>query len=160
MKRLLPVDVATTASRERKTVCGLREVLVGTRTKLMNSVKGWLRTMGFGPMLRATPEVFPARLRKHVSDRRGAIPPAVERVLVMVEAVNIQIVSADEELEKLSEQDPVCVRLMTVPGVGPVTAVRYAAALEDACRFVSAPLAQTYLALVPRQQHISDLQRS
>jgi transposase len=159
MKRLPAVHVPTAASRERKTVCGLREVLVGTRTKLMNSVKGWLRTMGLGPMPRATPEVFPTRLRKHVSDRGGAIPAAVERVLVMVEAVNIQIVSADEELEKLSEEDPVCVRLMTVPGVGPVTAVRYAAALDDASRFDSASSVQSYLGLVPGENSSSDRRR-
>jgi transposase len=159
MKRLPSVHVPAMASRERKTVCGLREVLVGTRTKLINSVKGWLRTMGLGPMLRNTPEVFPARVKKHVSDREGVIPPAVERVLVMVEAVNIQIASADEELEKLSEKDPVCVRLMTVPGVGPVTAVRYAAALDDVSRFDSASSVQSYLGLVPGEDSSSDRRR-
>jgi transposase len=71
MKRLPSVHIPAEASRARKTTCGLREVLVETRTKLINSVRGWLRTAGMGPMVRSTPEVFPLRLRKHVSDRGG-----------------------------------------------------------------------------------------
>jgi transposase len=159
MKRLPKVHVPATASRERKTVCGLREVLVGTRTKLLNSIRGWLRTMGLGPMLRSRPEIFPTRLRKHVSDRKGAIPPAVERVLATMEAVNIQITSADEELEAVAKDDPVCVRLMTVPGVGPVTAVRFAAAIDDLSRFDSAASVQSYLGLVPGENSSSDRRR-
>jgi transposase len=159
MKRLPMVHVPTMASRERKTVCGLREVLVGTRTKLINAVKGWLRTGGLGPMLRGTPEVFPSRVRKHVGDRGGTIPPSVERVLMMVEAVNIQIAGADEDVEKLSEEDPVCMRLMTVPGVGPVTAVRFACALDDASRFDNASRVQSYLGLVPGENSSSDRRR-
>ena len=132
---------------------------MGTRTKLINSVRGWCRTTGLGPLVRSTPEVFPARLRKHVAARGGVIPAAVERVLVMVEAVNVQITSADEELESMAQQDPVCVRLMTVPGVGPVTAVRYAAALDDASRFDNAHAVQSYLGLVPGENSSSDRRR-
>jgi transposase len=158
MKRLPSVHVPTANSRERKTACGLRDVLVGTRTKLINSVRGWCRTTGLG-LVRSTPEVFPARVRKHVADRRGVVPAAVERVLVMVEAVNVQITSADEELERVAQQDPVCARLMTVPGVGPVTAVRYAAALDDASRFDNAHAVQSYLGLVPGENSSSDRRR-
>jgi transposase len=159
MKRLPSVHVPTGSSRERKTQCGLREVLVGTRTKLINSVRGWCRASGMGPLIRSTPEVFPARLRKHVADRGGAIPTAIERVLVVIEAVNIQIRSADEELEKAAQDDPVCVRLMTVPGVGPVTAVRYAAALDNVNRFDNAHALQSYLGLVPGENSSSDRRR-
>jgi transposase len=159
MKRLPSVHVPTAEARERKTTCGLREVLVGTRTKLINSVRGWCRSAGMGPLLRSTPEVFPARLRKHVADRGGAIPAAVERVLGLVEAVNVQVASADEELEHVAQGDSVCVRLMTVPGVGPVTAVRYAAALDDATRFDNAHAVQSYLGLVPGENSSSDRRR-
>jgi transposase len=159
MKRLPAVHIPAQASRERKTICGLREALVGTRTKLINVVRGWLRTTGMGPMLRATPPVFPTRVRKHVTSRSGTIPPAIERVLVMVEAANTQIAAADKELTQLAEQDPVCKQLMTVPGVGPVTAVRYAAALDDVHRFDRAAAVQSYLGLVPGENSSSDKRR-
>jgi hypothetical protein len=36
------VHVPSRESRDRKTLCGMREALVGTRTKLVNTVRGWL----------------------------------------------------------------------------------------------------------------------
>lgn len=158
MKRLPSVHVPGTDSRQRKAVCGLREVLVGTRTKLINSVRGWCRTTGMGSF-RSTPEVFPARVRRHVAERGGTIPAAVERVLAMIEAENVQIKSADEEVEEMAQKDPVCVKLMTVPGVGPVTAVRYAAALDDHSRFDNAHAVESYLGLVPGENSSSDRHR-
>jgi transposase len=159
MKRLPSVHIPAEVSRARKTACGLREVMIGTRTKLVNSVRGWLRTTGMGPMLRCTPEAFPTRLRKHVTDRGGTLPPAVERVLTMIKAVNVEIAAADLELEEVAKGDPVCRRLMTVPGVGPVTAVRYAAALDDVGRFDRASAVQSYLGLVPGESSSSDKRR-
>jgi hypothetical protein len=37
------VHVPSRQARERKTMCGMREALVGARTKLVNTVGGWLR---------------------------------------------------------------------------------------------------------------------
>lgn len=156
MKRLPSVHIPATESRGRKTSCGLREVLVGTRTKMINAVRGWLRGSGIGPMLRGTPELFPTRVRAHVKAREGVIPPAVERVLGMVEKVNVEIAAADEELEALAKSDPVCRRLMSVPGVGPLTAVRFVAAIDDVSRFDRASALQSYLGLVPGEKSSSD----
>ena len=159
MKRLPSVHIPTEGSRARKTTCSLREALVGTRTKLINSVRGWLRTAGLGPMRSGTPEAFPVRLRKHVTDRGGTLSPAVERVLTMIKAVNTEIAGADAELEEVAKSDPTCKRLMTVPGVGPVTAVRYAAALDAVERFDCASAVQSYLGLVPGENSSSDKRR-
>src|SRR5215831_19625115 len=38
------VHVPSSRSRQRKSMCGLRTALVGARTKLINSVRGYLRT--------------------------------------------------------------------------------------------------------------------
>jgi transposase len=37
------VHVPSREARQRKTICGMREALVGARTKLLNTVRGWLR---------------------------------------------------------------------------------------------------------------------
>jgi transposase len=159
MKRLPAVHVPATASRDRKTVCGLREILIGSRTKMVNAVRGWLRTSGLGPMRQTTPEAFPVRLREHVKSRGGVVPPAVERVIAVIEKTNGEIATSDEAVEALATEDPVCRRLMTVPGVGPVTAVRYAAAIDDVSRFPSAAPLHSYLGLVPGESSSSDRRR-
>ena len=45
---------------------------------------------------------------------------------------------------------------MTVPGIGPVTAVRFKAALDDRSRFASAHAVESYLGLVPGERSSSD----
>lgn len=159
MKRLPAVHVPAASSRERKTACGLREVLVGSRTKMVNAVRGWLRTAGLGPMRRGAPETFPQRVREHVKGRGAVVPGTVERVLAVIEKTNSEIAVCDEELDTMAKEDPVCRRLMTVPGVGPVTAVRYAAAIDDVNRFDGASALQSYLGLVPGEDSSSDRRR-
>jgi transposase len=66
------------------------------------------------------------------------IPAHVERVLESIEQLSNQIRAADKELAELASQDGTCQRLMTVPGVGPVTAVRFAAIVDDVERFGNA----------------------
>lgn len=41
----------------------------------------------------------------------------------------------DRQLGRIAREDETCRRLMTAPGIGPVTAVAFAAAIEDASRF-------------------------
>jgi transposase len=48
---------------------------------------------------------------------------------------------------------------MTVPNVGPVTAVRFVAALDEVGRFESAHKVQAYLGLTPGEDSSSDRQR-
>ena len=38
------VHVPSTLARELKSLCGAREALIDTRTKLINNVRGWVRT--------------------------------------------------------------------------------------------------------------------
>ena len=52
------------------------------------------------------------------------MPAHIEWVLSTLEQLNDHIEAADEELRTIAERDDVCKRLMTVPGVGPVIAVR------------------------------------
>src|SRR5262249_50899173 len=37
------VHVPSREARQRKTMCGMREALISARTKLINTVRGWLR---------------------------------------------------------------------------------------------------------------------
>ena len=56
-------------------------------------------------------------------------------------------------------QDPVVARLTTLPGIGPITASAYVAALDDAARFGRAAQVASYLGLVPREYSSGEQQR-
>jgi transposase len=77
----------------------------------------------------------------------------------MIDALTAQIDDADKELKALAKADSTCKRMMSVPGVGPVTAVRFVAALDAVERFESAHKVQAYLGLTPGEDSSSDRQR-
>jgi transposase len=151
------VHVPSELSRELKTMCGNRESLIQCRTRLINNVRGWLRTQLWRIRTGAT-NSFPTRLRESASTNQRALPEHVEETLQTIEQLTVQIRSATARLEKIAEKHPVCVRLMSVPGVGPVTAVRYLAALDEANRFRNAHAVQSYVGLTPGEYSSSDQQ--
>jgi transposase len=149
------VHVPSRESRERKTMCGMREALVGARTKLVNTVRGWLRAEGRRPRSGEL-STFPARVRALSSE---ALPSHVERQLGMIDDLTRAISQADRELAKVAKADPVAHRLMTTPGVGPATAVRFVAALDEISRFSGAHAVESYLGLVPGEDSSSERKR-
>jgi transposase len=83
----------------------------------------------------------------------------VARQLALVEHLHPAIAEADAEVRALAAADPVAERLMTVPGVGPVTAVRSIAAVDDLTRFASAHAVEAYVGLVAGQHSSGDRTR-
>jgi len=152
------VHIPSRQSRDRKSLCGMRDCLVSSRTRMVNSVRGWLRR---GAVMAALggPERFPKNIRLLIKKEKLELPSFVERQLVMIDALTQQITKADVELEQLAQQDPICTRLMTVPGVGPVNAVLYSAILDEISRFGSASAAESYLGLTPGEHSSSDKTR-
>jgi len=64
--------------------------------------------------------------------------------------------AADNQLRKLAGEHEVCRRLMTVPDIGPVTALRFVAAIDEPGRFATAHRVQSYLGLTPGEHSSSD----
>jgi transposase len=138
------VHIPSLVSRQRKTQCGMRDALVASRTQLINTVRGWMRGQGIRVRSGAT-ETLPARVRHAVPT-----PPSyVERQLKMIDELTSSIREADKELEREARADLATRRLMTVPGVGPVTAIRFVSAIDQVERFADVHSLQSYLGLTP-----------
>lgn len=152
------VHIPSTKSRERKRLCGARDRLVSARTLLINNVRGWLRTIG-SPLKKVSSESFSRRLREASEEEGRAIPSEIERELVVIEVLSKQIAEADKDVKCEAKADPVSHRLMTVPGVGPVTSVRFLAAIDNVSRFPSAHAVESYLGLVPGENSSSERQQ-
>lgn len=148
------VHLPRTIIRERKATCTARESLLKARTSLINSVRGWLRTQ-----LQRIPtghvSTFPKRVMLTMSTRSEGLPEPIARQLNVIQALNQQIADANAELRQIAEQDELCQRLMTVPGVGPVIAVQFTSALDDIQRFPGAEAVTSYLGLTPKEHSSS-----
>jgi transposase len=150
------VHVPSPQARQRKTLCGMREALVGARTKVLNTVRGWLRAEARRPRGGDT-ATFTARVRALCAET--TLPSYVDRQLRMIDALSKQIAEADRELAATAKADPIARRLMTAPGVGPATAVRFVAALDEISRFSGAHAVESYLGLVPGEDSSAERRR-
>jgi hypothetical protein len=70
------------------------------------------------------------RVRVYLKERHVAIPPCIDGLLLAIDALTEHVKAFDQELSYIAAQDLDCVRVMSAPGVGPATAVRFGAALD------------------------------
>jgi transposase len=150
---LQSVHIPSQQSREQKAICGMRDALVSARTAVINNLKGWLRAQGIR-IASGSSDTLPARVRE-VEE----LPDYVESQLIVLDALNCQIAEHDERIEAMAKSSQICQRLMTVPGVGPHTAVRFVATIDDLSRFKSAHKLESYFGLVPGEYSSSDKKR-
>lgn len=152
------VHIPSPAARELKSICGARDVLVEMQRNLSNNVRGWLRTqlwkLPSGKMV-----TLPDRLRTHAQASHRELPEHIERQLTMLTQVTEQVQAANKQARKLAMEHPVCRRLMTVPGVGPITSLRFVAAIDNPSRFATAHRVQSYLGLTPGEHSSSERER-
>jgi transposase len=142
------VHIPSVIAQEVKAVCVSREALIKARTQLIGRVRSYVCGR-LGRVLRATPESLPKRVRAALLDDPAGLPMHVERTLIVLETIRTQVADADDELRLLAQADAPMSRLMSVPGVGPVTAARFVAAVDDVTRFPTAASLAWYLGLVP-----------
>jgi transposase len=152
------VHIPSAAARELKSICGARDVLVATQRNLSNNVRGWLRTQ-LWKLPGGTMVTLPERLRTHAQASGRELPEHIERQLTMLTQVTEQVQAANKQARRLATEHPVCRRLMTVPGVGPITSLRFVAAIDDPSRFPTAHRVQSYVGLTPGEHSSSQRER-
>jgi transposase len=153
------VHVPSHWSREAKSLCGMRDALVSSRTKLVNSVRGYLRRHLRRMTLRGALATLPMRVRKRYAESEQAVPPHLERQLQAIEHLNEAVKEATKEVAAWAEASASCVRLMTAPGVGPLVALRFVAAVDRVERFAEAHQLESYLGLAPGEDSSSERRR-
>ena len=129
-----------------------RDTLVATRTKLVNHVRGTVKS--FGERL---PKCSSSSFVRHT---RALVPSVLTEALAPVyetiAKLDEQIYAQDKLIESKAEANPDVMVLEQVDGVGSLTALVYLLTLEDKDRFTSSRMAGAYLGLRPRKQKSGD----
>ena len=137
------------ATRVRRQQLRIREQLVRTRTGTVNALRAILRQHGVR-LGTGHPETILARLAKVELDE--ALQAVLAPLIAVLRALAVEIRAADRWATTTADADPLVQRLMTVPGVGAITAMTYAATLDTPTRFGGdAARASAYVGLVPRE---------
>jgi transposase len=137
-----------------------RDLLVKQRTQIINALRGHLAE--FGLVVAKGPAHVPHLVRA-VEDPDEPIPETARPILQMlVEALHRldeQIAHLDREVAQRAKENETARRLMTIPGVGPVTAVALAALAPPAETFKCGRDFAAWLGLTPRQHSTGGKQR-
>jgi transposase len=152
------VHIPSETAREWRGLIRSRETLIESRTKMVNHVRGWMRTC-LGTVRRGSTETFPTRVRDRAVESNSTIPAHIEDVLAVIDVMNVQATASMKRIGELAKQSEQCRRLMTIPGIGPVTAVSFVAAIDDVSRFRHAYQLASYLGITPGEDSSSKRER-
>jgi transposase len=102
---------------------------------------------------------FAAKVEQLLADApelRAALEPLLEARALMRK----QKAMLDRQLAKVARKDPVCKRLMTVAGVGPIVSLAFKATIDDPGRFKKSKAVAAHLGLTPRVYQSDEFDRS
>lgn len=126
-----------------------RALLVKIKRDLENHIRGLLKNLGL-VIGAAKFNVFAVRAGELIEDRPELIA-VVGPMLKARESIERQIDDLDGKVLKLARHDAQVRRFMTVPGVGPVTALSFKAAIDDPTRFKRSRSVGAYIGLTSRR---------
>jgi transposase len=136
----------------------IRSRVVQERTALVNQIRGLLAEYGI-VMVQGISKVrkqLPLILEDPSNELTSLGREMFQELYQHVIEADQKVAHADARIEKLSQQDEVCKRLLKVPGIGPLTATAILAAVGDAKVFKNGRQMAAWLGLVPRQQSSGD----
>jgi len=155
------IDAVPVKTIEQQTITALHRLRSGylqTRTARINAVRGLLREFGITIPVGARHLV--PRVRADIAD--GVVPtdlePVLEEAVSEIEELKRKAQGIERRLRGLVRHMPEAQVLMSVPGIGVLTATALVAYVGDVRRFRSGRHFAAYLGLTPRE-HSSGLSR-
>jgi transposase len=122
-----------------------RDLLVGERTRMVNHVRGVVKSMGERLAASSTASFG------HKAKIPEALNAALQPMLEMIRELTKKIHTYNLMIKKTAANKyPETERLRQVGGVGPLTALAYVLTLEEPERFAKSRMVGSYLGLVPR----------
>ena len=154
-KLLYPIQHRSTEIREDLLVIRVRDSLVESRTKLISTVRGMVKTMG-ARVAGCSSVSFSAKAPDQIPSE---VRETLEPLLRMIQTLSVEINSYEKRIEKLGREKYMDTKLLRqVNGVGPVTSLAYVLTLETPQRFKRSRDVGPYLGLVPQQEDSGDSQ--
>ena len=131
----------------------IRSAVVAEHTAQINQLRGLLSEFG----LIMPKGRYPAQhhIPDILEDADNGLPGLVRRLLndiyQRIQTLTQQILAYDREIENLARHSEPARRLMTLPGIGAVTATALVASIADPAQFHNGRQLAAWLGLVPRQ---------
>ncbi len=144
------VHIKSIESHYVRALLATRKAILNKCIDLENEVRGLLKIFG----IKLRPRVYHGAFDGEV---RAAIEHDTMLVQTLTALLDARLVllktfrELDGRVKRMARQDTVCTRLMTAPGVGPITALTFKAAIDDPARFTSSRTVAAHFGLTPRR---------
>jgi transposase len=149
------VRVKSEESQLVRSLLVARARLVRIRRDLENQIRSLLKENGL-LFPRAVGRQFRDRVRDLVSEDQP-LRAIIDSLLAVHERVSDEQAALDGRVRGLAKTDQTTRRLMTVPGIGVVTALTFRHTIDDPTRFRAATSVGAYLGLTPRRKQSGEL---
>jgi len=127
-----PVHVKSLSAHAVRSLIIARKKLVGQRVTLENQIRGL--AVVFGVRLpRALTTAFIDQALK-ASEGVAGLSAAMRGLIAARTAVMTAVAAIDADIRRMTGASEACRRLMTIPGVGQLTALAFVAAIDDPSR--------------------------
>ena len=145
-----PIHRKSGEARTKRTVLTGRAALVHTATRLKNTIRGLAKASGVVLPAGENGEVF----AESVAEATKELPAEIQHTLKAL--VEVWLLAHEKQkadyslLKRMAKKDVVATRLMTVPGVGPATALAVVGTIATHERFKDPKQVASYIGLAPR----------
>jgi transposase len=136
----------------------VRERLVSQRTGIINQIRAFLLERGIA--VRQGQRFLRTELPRILATPPDTLSPRMARLIEGLTGdwrrLDQRIAELSSEIEELANRDPACVRLMSVPGIGPIISSAMVAAIGTGDGFSKGRDFAAWLGLVPKQISTGD----
>ena len=147
------IHVKSLTSDRLRALIAARDRLIRIRKDLEGQARGMLKTFGIklGPIKPGRERAgFRDQVRLAVSDE-PALKVALEALLEAHQAVCREYEQLDNAVRRWARDHELITRMMTVPGIGPITAAAFIAVIDEPDRFTTSASVAAYVGLTPRR---------
>lgn len=149
-KLLYSVGHVSEGNQRSLSVLRSRDVLVQSRTKLINHVRGTLKSLGVMLPKQIGADAFAVKVMELLDEADKVL---LGPILKGIQSISDQVKELDKQIEKLTKEVyPEAKRIQEeVPGVGPLTSLAFVLIIERPERFKKAREVGPFLGLVPQR---------
>lgn len=158
---ILPVPVKSIFQHSLASLHRARSGWMQARTARINTVRGLLRELGvFIPV--GAKNVVPA-VYEYIGDAQSDCPTQLrslfDTMCQEIRAIEGHIKQVTTDIERLARELPIVAQLLTIPGIGLLTATALVAFVGDARRFKNGRRFASYLGLTPKENSTGSKRR-
>lgn len=145
-------------SVDRAILLTSRRALVEQQTHLKNTVRGLLKVYGIR-LGAISAKKFSSAVMKKIDGYKEVVVLSIKCLLEAFDKLVEETGKIDQKMLEIAYHDKEVQRFMTIPGVGPVTALTYKTEIFEATRFQKSRSVGAYLGMTPTQYASGETQR-